>query len=114
MSNDATSQVAYAARVLKAPTITSVCADLADTAREEGWTYEEFADREASGIQVRTRAARFPQIKTLEDFNVDHQPILRGRAGGDRGVREDGVATTRAVLFGCFPRARQCAVPKGG
>ncbi|USX45207.1 IS21-like element helper ATPase IstB [Dietzia kunjamensis] len=86
MSNDATSQVAYAARVLKTPTITSVFADLADTAREQGWTYEEYlaavlgrqvADREASGIQVRTRAARFPQIKTLEDFNVDHQPTLR-------------------------------------
>ncbi|MCZ4540440.1 IS21-like element helper ATPase IstB [Dietzia maris] len=86
MSNDAASQVAYAARVLKTPAITSVFADLADTAREQGWTYEEYlaavlgrqvADREASGIQVRTRAARFPQVKTLEDFNVDHQPTLR-------------------------------------
>ena len=86
MSDDASSQIAYAARVLKTPTISGVFADLADTARRQGWTYEEYlaavlgrqvADREASGIQVRTRAAHFPQVKTLEDFNVDHQPTLR-------------------------------------
>lgn len=43
MSEDASSQVAYAARVLKTPpTISGVFADLADTARRQGWTYEEY------------------------------------------------------------------------
>lgn len=83
---DTTSQIAYYARVLKTPTIARTFADLGDTARDQGWTHEEYlaavlgrqvTDREASGIHIRTRAAHFPQVKTLEDFNLDHQPALR-------------------------------------
>ena len=35
MSGDASSQVAYAARVLKTPTISDVFSDLADSARRQ-------------------------------------------------------------------------------
>ncbi|MBI3686591.1 MAG: ATP-binding protein [Actinobacteria bacterium] len=71
---------------MKTPTITAIWADLAVTARREGWSHEEYlvavlarqvADREANGTALRTAAAHFPAIKSLEDFNTDHQPGLR-------------------------------------
>jgi len=79
-------QMAYLTRVLKAPTIAALWAQLGNTARDEGWSHEEYlatvlarqvADREANGTTLRTSAAHFPAMKTLEDFNVDHQPALR-------------------------------------
>ncbi|MGK2383081.1 MULTISPECIES: IS21-like element helper ATPase IstB [Terrabacteria group] len=80
------STLAYLARVLKTPTIGRVWEQLADTAREEGWSHEEYlaavlqrqvADREASGTRLRIAGAHFPAVKSLEDFNLDHQPSLR-------------------------------------
>jgi DNA replication protein DnaC len=80
------SQMAYLTRVLKAPTIGAVWADLAQVARADGWSHEEYlaavlarqvADREANGTALRTAGAHFPAIKTIEDFNLDHQPALR-------------------------------------
>jgi len=83
---DLAAQMAYLTRVLKAPTIGALWAELGDAARAGGWSHEEYlaavlarqvADREANGTHLRTAAAHFPSIKTLEDFNVDHQPALR-------------------------------------
>lgn len=83
---DLSAQMAYLTRVIKAPTIAAVWADLADQAREESWSHEEYlaavlarqvAAREANGTAIRTAAAHFPAVKTLEDFNLDHQPSLR-------------------------------------
>jgi hypothetical protein len=81
-----TSQMAYLTRVIKAPTIARIWAELATIARADGWSHEEYlaavlarqvADREANGTTIRTAGAHFPAVKTLEDFNVDHQPSLR-------------------------------------
>ena len=80
------SRLAYLARALKTPTIGKVWEDLASRAREENWAHEEYlaavlerqvADRESAGTIMRIRTAHFPQIKTLEDFNLDHIPSLR-------------------------------------
>lgn len=80
------SQVAYLTRVLKTPTIARVWEELAAVARDNAWSHQEYlaavlarqvADREASGAAIRMGAAHFPAIKTLEDFNLDHQPSLR-------------------------------------
>lgn len=85
-SRDLTAQIAYLTRVVRAPTIAAVWADLADQARAEGWSHEEYlaavlarqvAAREANGTALRTAGAHFPAVKTLEDFNLDHQPSLR-------------------------------------
>jgi DNA replication protein DnaC len=85
-SRDLSAQMAYLTRVIKAPTIAAVWADLADQAREESWSHEEYlaavlarqvAAREANGTAIRTAGAHFPAVKTLEDFNLDHQPSLR-------------------------------------
>ena len=83
--HETASAVAFAARVLRAPAVAQVYAQLADTARDAGWTYEEYlaavldrqvVAREARGTTNRTAAAHFPAVKTLEDFNHDHAPNL--------------------------------------
>ena len=80
------STMAYLVRVLKTPTIGHCWEQLADQARDQGWTHEDYltavlqrqvADREANGSTLRIAGAHFPQVKTLEDFNTDHQPSLR-------------------------------------
>ncbi|MDV6278801.1 IS21-like element helper ATPase IstB [Rhodococcus erythropolis] len=80
------SQLAYLSRVLKTPTIGRVWEEIADHAREENWSHEEYlaavmqrqvADRESAGSIMRIRTAHFPAVKTIEDFNLDHLPSLR-------------------------------------
>jgi DNA replication protein DnaC len=79
-------QLAYLTRVLKTPTIGRYWEPLAEQARDENWSHEEYlaailqrqvADRESAGTIMRIRTAHFPQVKTLEDFNLDHLPSLR-------------------------------------
>ncbi|MFZ2512192.1 MAG: IS21-like element helper ATPase IstB [Gordonia sp. (in: high G+C Gram-positive bacteria)] len=86
MSSDTAAALAYLARALKTPTIAKVWEQMAATARSDGWSHEEYlaavlqrqvADREASGTRIRIGGAHFPAMKTLEDFNADHQPSLR-------------------------------------
>lgn len=80
------SMLAYLTRVLKVPTIGRSWEELAEQARDENWSHEEYlaavlqrqvADRESAGTTMRIRTAHFPQVKTLEDFNLDHLPSLR-------------------------------------
>ncbi|MDR6416926.1 ATP-binding protein [Pseudarthrobacter sulfonivorans] len=79
-------QIEYYSRAMKAPRIREAATRLADQAREGGWTHEEYlaavlsrevAAGEASGAEIRARAAGFPARKSLEDFNIDHQPGLK-------------------------------------
>jgi Aldo/keto reductase family/IstB-like ATP binding protein len=72
-------------RALKAPTLREAVARLAERARAESWTHEEFlvaclqpevSARESHGSEGRIRAARFPSRKSLEEFDFDH---ARGR-----------------------------------
>lgn len=78
--------LAYLARVLKTPTIGRCWAELAEQARDENWSHEEYlaavlqrqvAERESAGTTMRIRTAHFPAVKTIEDFNLDHLPSLR-------------------------------------
>jgi DNA replication protein DnaC len=59
---------------------------LAERARNENWTHEEFlaaclerevAARQANGGELRVSAARFPARKTIEEFDFDHQRSLK-------------------------------------
>ena len=79
-------QIGYLAAALKAPRIGEAAIRLAGQARDAGWTHEDYliavldrevAARNASGAQLRIRAAGFPARKTLEEFNFDHQPGIR-------------------------------------
>ena len=79
-------QIGYLAAALKAPRIGEAAIRLAGQARDAGWTHEDYliavldrevAARNASGAQLRIRAASFPARKTFEEFNFDHQPGIR-------------------------------------
>ena len=88
-AGEAVKQIHYLAGALKAPRITESAARLADHARDSGWTHEEYlaavldrevAARNASGAQLRIRAAGFPGRKTIEEFDWDAQPAVRQQA----------------------------------
>lgn len=75
-------RVASLTRALKAPSLGDAIARLAERARAESWTHEEFlaaclqrevAARESHGGEGRIRAARFPARKALEEFDFDYQ-----------------------------------------
>jgi DNA replication protein DnaC len=75
-------QISYLAGALKAPRISDAATRLADQARDAGWSFEDYlaavlerevSARNASGAQLRIRAAGFPGRKTLEDFDWDAQ-----------------------------------------
>jgi DNA replication protein DnaC len=81
-------QLHYLATALKAPRITQAATRLADQARDAGWSFEDYlaavlerevGARNASGAQLRVRAAGFPAAKTLEDFDFDAQPAVRNQ-----------------------------------
>ncbi len=87
-SAEAVKQITYLAAALKAPRITEAAARLADQARDAGWTHEDYlaavlerevSARNASGAQLRIRAAGFGAVKTLEDFDFDAQPGARNQ-----------------------------------
>ncbi len=79
------------------------CLDhLAEQAASQGWTYVEFLDRlleaELSArterdIAAKTRQARFPFVKTLDQFDFAFQPSIN-----EKQVRE--LATMRFVAHG--------------
>ena len=78
MSAGAASEVAFLSRALKAPRLRERAGALAERAREGAWSYEEYlatvlgeevAARESHGGEARVKAARFPAVKTLDDFD---------------------------------------------
>ena len=80
------SELAFLARALKAPRIGACAPVLAKRAAEEGWDHEtylaavlaeEVTARETHGGQHRVKAARFPQVKTLDDFDFAFQRSVK-------------------------------------
>ena len=87
---DAVKQITYLAAALKAPRIIEAATRLADQARDAGWTHEDYlaavlerevSARNASGAELRIRAAGFGARKTIEDFDWDAQPAVRQQVG---------------------------------
>src|SRR5256885_4205777 len=79
-------ELAHLFRQLKAPAAARALPKLADRARAEEWSYEQFAatllktetdSRDSHGGQARIKAARFPARKTLEEFDFAFQSSLR-------------------------------------
>jgi DNA replication protein DnaC len=73
----------YLLSKLKAPRIRERLPATAERARAEGWANERFLEalleaevfaRDASGARQRIRAAAFPALKSLEDFDWSAQP----------------------------------------
>ena len=97
-SRDVSAEVAFLTRALKAPTLRESVTRLAERARAESWTHEEYlvaclqrevSARESHGGEGRIRAARFPARKSLEEFDFDHA----------RGLKRDVIAHLGTLDF---------------
>jgi DNA replication protein DnaC len=80
--NTASTEAVHAARVLRLPVVADLAGPLADQARDQHWSFEEYlaclltrqaSAREANSVTTRVRRARFPRTCTLEEFNWDWQ-----------------------------------------
>src|SRR6202521_6477396 len=82
---------------------------LAERARADGWSHEEFlaaclerevSARQSHGGESRIHAARFPARKTLEDFDFDHQRSVRKDVVAHLGALDFIEAKSNAVFLG--------------
>jgi DNA replication protein DnaC len=106
---DLASEVAFLTRALKAPTLREAVPRLAERAREQSWTHEEFliaclqrevAARESHGGEGRIRAARFPARKSLEEFDFDHARGLKRDLIAHLGTLDFVAAKENVLLLG--------------
>ncbi len=106
-SRDIRAELAFLTRALKAPSLADAIGRLAERARTENWTHEEFlaaclqrevAARESHGGEGRIRAARFPARKALEEFDFDYQRSLKRDQIAHLGTL-DFIASKQNVVF---------------
>ena len=106
-TRDMSAEVVFLTRALKAPTLRESVSRLAERARSESWTHEEFlvaclqrevSARESHGGEGRIKAARFPARKSLEEFDFEHA----------RGLKRDLIAHVRTQ----DPRPGRRAAPR--
>ena len=97
-NRDVAAEIAYLTRALKAPSLRESAGRLADRARTESWSHEEYlaaclqrevAARDAHGGEGPIRAARFPARKSIEEFDFDHA----------RGLKRDLIAHLATLDF---------------
>ena len=105
----ATSELAHLFRALKAPAAAHALPKLADRARQEEWSYEQFAaallkteidSRDSHGGQARIKQARFPARKTLEEFDFSFQRSIKKTTILHLGQLDFLAGRENAVLLG--------------
>jgi DNA replication protein DnaC len=108
-ARDLATEIAFLTRALKAPTLRESVPRLAERARAESWTHEEFlaaclqrevAAREAHGGEGRIRAAKFPARKSLEEFGYDHARGLKREVIAHLGTLDFVAARDNVVFLG--------------
>src|SRR5271170_254288 len=108
-SRDVTAALAYLTRTLKAPTLREAVDRLADRARAETWSDDEFlaaclqrevSARESHGGEGRIRSARFPSRKSLEEFDFDHARGLKRDLIAHLGTLDFVTAKDNVVFLG--------------
>jgi DNA replication protein DnaC len=106
---DVTSEISYLTRALKVPTLRESVHRLAERARAESWTHEEFlaaclqrevSARESHGGEGRIRLARFPARKSLEEFDYDHARGLNRDTIAHLGTLDFVIARENVVFLG--------------
>src|SRR6266699_1627112 len=106
---DVLSEVAFLTRALKAPALRESVPRLAERARAESWTHEEFlaaclqrevSARESHGGEGRITAARFPARKSLEDFDYGHARGLKREAIAHLGTLDFVTAKDNVIFLG--------------
>src|ERR1700685_3811430 len=102
-------ELAHLFRALKAPAAARALPVLADRAREESWSYEQFAEillgtevsaRESHGGEGRIKTARFPARKTLEEFDFTFQRSIKKQVIEHLGQLDFLHARENVVLLG--------------
>jgi len=108
-TRDVSAELAFLTRALKAPTLRDAVPRLAERAREQTWSHEEFlaaclqrevAARESHGGEGRIRAARFPARKSLEEFDFDHARGLKRDLIAHLGTLDFVTAKDNVVFLG--------------
>lgn len=108
-ARDTAAELAYLSRALKTPALAAAADRLAERARAENWTHEEYlaaclarevAARDASGGELRIRAARFPARKALEDFDFEHQRSVNRQTIAHLGTLDFIAAKENVILLG--------------
>ena len=111
-------ELAHLFRALKAPAAARALPALADRARQDGWSYEHFAElllgievsaRESHGGEGRIKAARFPARKTLEEFDFTFQRSVKRTVVEHLGQLDFLHARENVILFG--PPGTGCCSP---
>src|SRR3954468_11223454 len=106
---DFAAEVAFLTRALKAPTLRESVTRLAERARAESWSHEEFlvaclqrevSARESHGGEGRIRAARFPSRKSIEEFDFDHARALKRDTIAHLGTLDFVTARENVVFLG--------------
>jgi DNA replication protein DnaC len=106
---DTTAEITFLTRALKAPTLRDAVERLAERARAESWTHEQFliaclqrevSARESHGGEGRIRTARFPARKALEEFDFDHARGLRRDLISHLGTLDFVTARENVVFLG--------------
>jgi DNA replication protein DnaC len=108
-TRDVSAEIVFLTRALKAPTLRQSVGRLAERARAESWTHEEFlvaclqrevSARESHGGEGRIRAARFPARKSLEEFDYDHARALKRDTIAHLGTLDFVTARENVVFLG--------------
>lgn len=108
-TRDFTTELAFLTRALKAPTLRDAVDRIAERARAEGWSHEEFlvaclqrevSARDSHGGEGRIRAARFPSRKSLEEFDFDHARGLKRELIAHLGTLDFVTAKDNVLLLG--------------
>jgi DNA replication protein DnaC len=104
-----TTELTHLFRILKAPAAARALRKLPDRAREEDWSYAQFAavllktevdSRDSHGGQGRIKAARFPARKTLEEVDFAFQGSMRRETGLHLGQLDFLAGRENVVLLG--------------
>ena len=108
-ARETAAELTYLTRALKAPSLRESAPRLAERARAENRTHEEFlvaclqrevAARENHGGEGRIRAARFPARKSLEEFDFDHARGLKREVIAHLGTLDFLAARENVVFLG--------------
>src|SRR5438876_3304524 len=108
-ARDVAAEVAFLGRATRAPAQRESVTRLAERARAESWSHEEFliaclqrevSARESHGGEGRIRAARFPARKALEDFDYDHARSLKREVIAHLGTLDFVTARDNVVFPG--------------
>jgi DNA replication protein DnaC len=111
------SELAHLFRALKAPAAARALPKLAERARREQWSYEQFAatllktetdSRDSHGGQSCIKAARFSARKTLEEFDFAFQTSLRRETVLHLGQLDFIAGKENVVLLGPPGPGSQC------